>query len=277
MFASTFGELNDFGGTALAALYLLIFLGVAYASFRLLGKESWGKFQSSFRFAALIFFEVASIELVVLSDWDFAGGLFMLIALLTSGAIHFLKLDRQNMAYRLNELALILITAGLFTSGADDVVSKVLLIVDTVVIFTFFIEHIRILAAKMARVSRDSETPKPKTGIELAYAIAVNLLFLSAINNMTDWFDRAYPFSLACMFIALVIISLGFWSRAKALRLYGLTVVIVCVLKLVTYDIMDLDTIMRVVAFIGGGIICFGISALYNFAVKRFESDTEKA
>jgi hypothetical protein len=28
---------------------------------------------------------------------------------------------------------------------------------------------------------------------------------------------------------------------------------------------------MRVVSFISGGLICFGISALYNFAVKRFE------
>jgi hypothetical protein len=67
-----------------------------------------------------------------------------------------------------------------------------------------------------------------------------------------------------------VLIALGFWSRITPFRLYGLVVTIVCVLKLVTLDIVDADALMRVVAFIVGGMICFGVSALYNFAVKRF-------
>jgi len=67
-------------------------------------------------------------------------------------------------------------------------------------------------------------------------------------------------------------VALGLWSRTRPLRLYGLIVTILGVLKLVTCDLWGTSaTVMRVVAFIGGGVVCFGISALYNFAVKRIE------
>jgi len=57
------------------------------------------------------------------------------------------------------------------------------------------------------------------------------------------------------------------------LRLYGLVVVIVCILKLVTLDIGSVTSITRVVAFLGGAAICFGISALYNYAAKHFDKE----
>ena len=63
----------------------------------------------------------------------------------------------------------------------------------------------------------------------------------------------------------------------SALSLHGLVIVIICVLKLLVFDLGGLNTTMRVVAFIGGGIICFGISALYNFAVKHFYNDTPQS
>ena len=94
------------------------------------------------------------------------------------------------------------------------------------------------------------------------------------IYTGTDpWPDPDYPLSLICMGIALALIALGFWSWVKPLRLFGLVVTILCVLKLVTYDVASADTIMRVIAFIGGGIICFGISALYNFATKTLAAN----
>jgi uncharacterized membrane protein len=113
--------------------------------------------------------------------------------------------------------------------------------------------------------------------MEVVGAIAFTAVFLALFDNLFDWFDGYYSLSLSCMFIALLFIALGFWSRARSLRLYGLALVIVCVLKLVTVDVTGLDTMMRVVAFIGGGLICLCISALYNFVAKRLDGGRSKA
>ncbi len=101
--------------------------------------------------------------------------------------------------------------------------------------------------------------------------IVLHILLLSIIRALTNNHDMSYAFSLSCMAIALLIVVFGFWTRTKSIRLYGLIVAMFCVLKLVVFDVGGVDLPMRVVAFIGGGIICFGISALYNFAVKRFD------
>lgn len=44
-------------------------------------------------------------------------------------------------------------------------------------------------------------------------------------------------------------------------------------LKLVTYDIMELNSMIRVAAFIMGGVLCFGISRLYNNASRKIGGD----
>jgi uncharacterized membrane protein len=108
-------------------------------------------------------------------------------------------------------------------------------------------------------------------GIEVLSAISLHLLVLCALAAFSGSHDTSYQLSLSSMVVALAIVVAGFWTRLRSLRLYGLVVVIACVLKLVLLDVGGLDTVMRVVAFIGGGGVCFGISALYNFAVKRLE------
>jgi len=107
--------------------------------------------------------------------------------------------------------------------------------------------------------------------VEYATAFAITGLVLDMIVILHGPISSAYPLSLICMAVALALIALGFWSWVKPLRLYGLAATILCVLKLVTFDVASANTIMRVVAFIGGGLICFGISALYNFATKTLQ------
>jgi len=71
------------------------------------------------------------------------------------------------------------------------------------------------------------------------------------------------------MMSVLICVIAGFISRTKPLRLYGLFLTLICVLKLITYDVRDLDTPLRIVALISGGIICFAISALYSYSENR--------
>lgn len=77
--------------------------------------------------------------------------------------------------------------------------------------------------------------------------------------------------TVVAMLSALVCIVLGFARRLSALRLYGLVCVLLCVLKIVLVDVHASDSIGRVIAFIVGGVICFAISAIYTYAVRRIE------
>ena len=71
------------------------------------------------------------------------------------------------------------------------------------------------------------------------------------------------------MITALICIVVGFAIKSKGLRIYGLIVIMLCVIKLVTFDISGADSISRVVAFIVGGIVCFVISGIYNMFENR--------
>ncbi|MCL2332443.1 MAG: DUF2339 domain-containing protein [Actinomycetia bacterium] len=91
--------------------------------------------------------------------------------------------------------------------------------------------------------------------------------------------DPGYGASLIGMLTALVCVAVGFVSKAKVLRLYGVILTLVCVLKLVTYDVSGQTTILRVAAFISGGVICFAISAIYSYSVRKVDAalpDDEK-
>lgn len=113
--------------------------------------------------------------------------------------------------------------------------------------------------------------------LAVVQGIVFTLVVLAFVQGFTRWFHEAYVLSLVCMFVALACVGIGFILRLKPLRMYGLVLIIVSVLKLVSLDLGDVSSIMRVVAFIMGGLICFGISALYNYAVKRFDEEASGA
>ncbi|MCL2487368.1 MAG: DUF2339 domain-containing protein, partial [Oscillospiraceae bacterium] len=104
---------------------------------------------------------------------------------------------------------------------------------------------------------------------EMLTGIKLTGLTMATVYGHTTWFDNAYIVSLVCMLTALACIITGFIARAKYIRLYGLVLTLMCVIKLVTYDVAELDDALRVVSLIIGGAICFGISAIYSYSVKR--------
>ena len=121
-------------------------------------------------------------------------------------------------------------------------------------------------------VRQESEARFP---LALTGSITLTLLILAFIHATTSLFDQAYTLSLVCMVIALCFVTAGFLGKVKVFRLYGLTIVLICVLKLVTFDVASLNTIFRVSALIGGGVICFVISGIYNYSVKQLDASGE--
>lgn len=109
-------------------------------------------------------------------------------------------------------------------------------------------------------------TSRPEAVLE---GIKLTVLVLATVHGYTDWFAHSYVLSLVCMLTSLLCVIAGFVRRAGSLRLYGLVLTMVCVLKLVTWDVSGLETLLRILSLIGGGIICFVISAIYNYSVKH--------
>ena len=139
-----------------------------------------------------------------------------------------------------------------------------------------------ILAALTAGifVLRAGEMVKAKTKvpayIEILHGIQLTVLMMAVIKGNTEWFENSYIISIVCMLSAMVCVIFGFIYLTKHLRLYGLLLTVICVLKLVILDVANENTYTRVFAFIGGGLICFVISAIYSYAVKKVGGTQEE-
>lgn len=59
-------------------------------------------------------------------------------------------------------------------------------------------------------------------------------------------------------------IVFGFKARLTILRHYGLTLVLLSVLKLAGIDMASQNSIIRVISLAAAGIVCFVLSLLYN-------------
>ncbi len=63
---------------------------------------------------------------------------------------------------------------------------------------------------------------------------------------------------------ALALLGAGFPLRDRVRRLSGLTLFMICVLKLFLYDLRELETVSRILSFIVLGLILVGVSCVYT-------------
>ncbi len=75
--------------------------------------------------------------------------------------------------------------------------------------------------------------------------------------------------SIACFLLAIACIALGFYKKYSNLRMYGLVLSMVCIVKLVMFDIAYDNTLGHAISFFISGLLCFVISAIYNYVGKR--------
>ena len=130
-----------------------------------------------------------------------------------------------------------------------------------------------ILLLFTAKIVYESLEHMKRTGSHILPLVCCVLMTVNAVDvlHKTPLGDYGILTSLTCLLAAGFCIVLGFKCRVKPLRTYGLILVIFSVLKMVTLDIASTDSIIRVAAFIGGGLLCFGISWAYNRADKEDE------
>src|SRR5262249_14824747 len=61
----------------------------------------------------------------------------------------------------------------------------------------------------------------------------------------------------------LALLVAGFLARERILRLQGLAMFLVCILKVFFYDLRNLETIYRILSFIVLGLILLAVSWIY--------------
>lgn len=83
--------------------------------------------------------------------------------------------------------------------------------------------------------------------------------------------ENSMLISVALFIIAVLSILFGFKMSTKPLRIYGLFLTMISVVKLIMFDIQYTDTIESVLGFIGCGILCFAINWIYNSLSKKWE------
>ncbi|MBR6402231.1 MAG: DUF2339 domain-containing protein [Eubacterium sp.] len=84
-----------------------------------------------------------------------------------------------------------------------------------------------------------------------------------------------YASSIATFILAIACIIFGFAMETKSIRLYGLIISMICVVKLVMIDITYDNTAGHALSFFISGVLCFAISALYSKADKILKKGHE--
>jgi uncharacterized membrane protein len=169
---------------------------------------------------------------------------FALIALIMlSAGIHFRMRDARIQAYLVAGLALTLspFADSLWLSAA------------TVVLLY--------AGQALAHYAEEPEAPA-------AFSVGATLLL--------SWllFDRISGGMLTVSwgFEGLALLAAGFTLRERVLRIEGLGMLLVCILKLFIYDLRNLETLPRILSFIALGAIMLGVSWIYT----RFRSQLRK-
>lgn len=82
---------------------------------------------------------------------------------------------------------------------------------------------------------------------------------------------ESYVVTLACLFVALFFITLGFLKNYKPIRLYGLILSLYSIFKLVLADVTYHSTLSRALTIMGCGAMAFMISFVYNKISRKLE------
>lgn len=81
--------------------------------------------------------------------------------------------------------------------------------------------------------------------------------------------SESYVNSVVGLVVAIICIILGFKLGRKPYRLYGLVLTLICVAKLILFDVQYSSNLLRPVGFFFAGVLCFAISWIYSLLEKR--------
>ena len=81
----------------------------------------------------------------------------------------------------------------------------------------------------------------------------------------------SFVISLVGIVAAIVFIVVGFYKRLKGCRLYGLVLCLVCIAKLLLFDVEYDSSVMRPIGYLTAGLLCYLISWIYTKLESRIK------
>ena len=168
--------------------------------------------------------------------------------------------EKKYRRLRIYALVLSFILSILYTTNDHLIVNSVMAIV--ILLDAFLILYLSNIFEK-----------KNKTEDVLSCILVTsNLITLS--YHTVIW-NYTILLTVFLMIIAALFISIGFYTKRKGIRLYGLTLLILSVIKMILVDSSGNDPIVRIVGLVAGGVICLIVSYIYNKLEKRLIMDEE--
>lgn len=111
------------------------------------------------------------------------------------------------------------------------------------------------------------------TGLGIYFGLRVTVYMIAVLTA----FDSIEGYIISCVLLLLAVIAVlaGFPLRLAALRIYGLFLAMLAVVKLLMIDVEHDNSMETVLCFLGAGILCFAINFIYNHVKKRFNKNAE--
>jgi len=113
------------------------------------------------------------------------------------------------------------------------------------------------------------DNPRLRSWVGYLCGMRFTMIVLVIVKSFADTSLYPYIDSIILMITAVICIAIGFWKNHSSIRMYGLILTLISVFKLVMADLYMFNSVIRVAAFILGGILCFGISLLYQRAARK--------
>lgn len=141
-------------------------------------------------------------------------------------------------------------------SQIDDIALNVTYIIFTIALF--------VLNANEQLKDKERRWYGPYVGMKFTVLMVVILSSYEA---------ESFLISIFCFLFAVASISIGFVIKHKELRIYGLVLSLISVVKLIMIDMSYNNTLGHALSFFISGLLCFAISAIYTRVEKRMKDD----
>ena len=254
----------------LAGLYIVAlgFVGMKLAIDSTLPDKSNLKTVHNKVLASFFTAEAALFFAGIASSWEYAQGamLVLLISILIVAARSPLPapLHSNQPAWRINEIVVFFVVALGFALTAVSFDKSLF----TVITYGLFTIGAMALGAIRAFDRTKAGYIHPHPAIPVLFAISLTGVVVNYLCGIPFDNVSSYVWSAVAILCALVTIAAGFWFKDKPLRLCGLVITLLCILKIALIDLSG-DALTHAVALVVAGLVCFGISALYTYANKR--------
>ncbi len=156
------------------------------------------------------------------------------------------------------EIVLYALTTSLYFYGLWGVTSSNNIIMQ--LIFTLAVIAVALLQTSIFLQGKLRDNTVTGIWIVLKYLI----LTWTILGSFLDLGFVSVIYSIAGLIVAIVSITVGFKLKVKSIRLYGLILTIIMVAKFILVDLIQENSITKVLALIMGGGLCFFISYIYN-------------